>query len=155
MKSIVAQIAILLAVSQVSAAAKPDNKSKLRGRSLEAECIGVPNGSWKSSPGCIGAIWCYNDGPFHLYPCEEGQRYDEEKGGCRPRELVSCTRPWASLGIASDAPEEEDEEDDKEERRCNTAEEKAAYKMCKKTNCTQGDVECKETCRNDNCNWDN
>mmetsp|Transcript_2831 Transcript_2831/g.6554 ORF Transcript_2831/g.6554 Transcript_2831/m.6554 type:complete len:152 (-) Transcript_2831:259-714(-) len=151
MKSI-ARTAIILglvATTQVAATSQ-----KLRGRNLEGECEGVENGAWVPSPGCRGAAWCFGGGPYFLYPCSEDKRYDEKSGGCLPANEVECVT-WASLNAAvSDAVSDAlDTIQPDNIRKCNTDEEKAAYKACKKANCLQGDEDCKAECRNDHCEW--
>ena len=109
MKPFASAIVISLAASGVVAAAAAHNKKKqLRGgkpnqqhRSLEGECVGVPSGQWRPTPGCHGAALCINDETFFLYPCneEEGFLYDEARGGCAPEAEVTCTVGWESIGV--------------------------------------------------------
>ena len=113
MKPIASAIVISLAASGVAAVAAANNKkSQLRGgnanqqhRSLEGECVGVPNGQWRPTPGCHGAALCMNDEEFFLYPCneEEGFLYDEARGGCAPKAEVKCNVGWESIGVEGDS----------------------------------------------------
>ena len=131
MKPIASAIVISLAASGVAAVAAAHNKKRqLRGRntnqqhrSLEGECVGVPNGQWRPTPGCHGAALCMNDEEFFLYPCneEEGFLYDEARGGCAPKAEVTCNVGWESIGVEGDnagdsqAGDEEDETGEEEE----------------------------------------
>ena len=113
MKPIASAIVISLAASGVAAVAAAHNKKRqLRGRntnqqhrSLEGECVGVPNGQWRPTPGCHGAALCMNDEEFFLYPCneEEGFLYDEARGGCAPKAEVTCNVGWESIGVEGDS----------------------------------------------------
>lgn len=237
MKSAVTSaIVISLAASGVAAVAAAHNKKRqLRGgnpnqqhRSLEGECVGVPNGQWRPTPGCHGAALCMNDEEFFLYPCneEEGFLYDEARGGCAPKAEVVCKVGWESIGVEGDSAgdgetgdgegvsdananadtdadaEAEDETEldaetdvdaetdadadaetvdtidaeedtsdgteeaagveetgnEKEKRMCNTMEERAYFKACKKFHCvglTEEDLEdCKEMCRLQECTYE-
>ena len=150
----IARTAIILGLVATTQAAA--TSQKLRGRNLEGECEGVENGVWVPSPGCRGAVWCFDGGPYFLYPCSEDKRYDEESGGCIPADQVTCGRqPWASLNSpVSDAVSDAlDTIQPDNIRRCNTDEEKAAYKACKRENCVQGDDDCKADCRDQHCEW--
>ena len=113
MKPVASAIVISLAASGVAAVAAANNKKRqLRGgnpiqqhRSLEGECVGIPNGQWRPTPGCHGAALCMNDEEFFLYPCneEEGFLYDEARGGCAPKAEVTCKVGWESIGVEGDS----------------------------------------------------
>ena len=158
MKSI-ASAAIIIGFVAAQAAA---TSQKLRGRNLEGECEGVGNGVWVPTPGCKGAVFCFQDGPFFLYPCSDDKRYDEAFGGCRPAAVVTCSRqPWASIyTIVSDAVSDALDNVDQTAtniRRCDTYEEKLAFKECKRDNCEKDadDVDkCKADCRTKHCGWE-
>lgn len=161
----VARTAIIIGlVASQASAATANNNRKLRGRALEGECEGIGNGTWRPSPGCKGAVWCFNNGPFFLYPCEDDQLYDEDSGACRSATTVTCRNSWSSIVAVSDAVkgalddnedvgEGNNDEGDKDKRMCDNDAEKRAFKACKKNNCVHGDEACKTKCREDSCEW--
>ena len=103
MKSITSASAIVigLATSGVTVAALRGGKANQQHRALEGECVGVPDGEWRPTPGCHGAALCIGESTFFLYPCneEEGYLYDETMGGCAPAAGVTCTVGWESIGL--------------------------------------------------------
>ena len=114
---------------------------------------------------------------------QEGFLFDEASQSCRPAEIAKCNRPWYSIGLIvnealeSDAEQNtevtgvseevaEEESDEREEtntnlklhdmleaRMCETEDEKSKFKQCKRTMCRKEDLECRENCRKESCNW--
>ena len=106
MKSITSATAI--AIGLATSGVTTNESKQLRGgkanqqhRALEGECVGVPDGEWRPTPGCHGAALCIGEATFFLYPCneEEGFLYDEAMGGCAPAAGVTCTVGWQSIGL--------------------------------------------------------
>ena len=106
MKSITSATAI--AIGLATSGVTTNESKQLRGgkanqqhRALEGECVGVPDGEWRPTPGCHGAALCIGEATFFLYPCneEEGFLYDEAMGGCAPAAEVTCNVGWESIGL--------------------------------------------------------